>query len=257
MIVGGAKELYVLHNGFLFLDKSLLTVGHGMGTMVKIPILSYLLKTDEGNLLFDTGFSPTILAQLAAMTIEVGAEIREEDSIVHRLAEIGLRTQDVHKVILSHLHIDHVGGLQYFPNAEIIVQKDEYSYAFYPHSFSQLAYVRPDFDFPDFNWRLVDGDQVILPGVAVILTNGHTPGHQSLLVQLPQSGTLILAGDSSDLMENIEQEVIPGIVWSSTLALHSIKRLKALAEITGGRVFPNHDIRFWQEEMIQAPACYR
>lgn len=254
--MGAAKELYVLHNGFLFLDKSLLTVGHGMGTQVKIPILSYLVKTDEGNVLFDTGFSPTILAQLAEMTVEVGAEIREEDSIIRRLAEIGLRPQDVHQVILSHLHIDHVGGLRYFPHAEILVQKDEYSYAFFPHSFSQQAYVKPDFDLPDFNWRLVDGDQMILPGVAVILTNGHTPGHQSLLVQLPRSGTLILAGDSSDLMENIEQEVIPGIVWNSTLALHSIRRLKALAEITGGKVFPNHDLQFWREKMIKAPKCY-
>ncbi len=254
--MGAAKELYVLHNGFLSLDKSLLTAGHGMGTLMKIPILSYLIRTDEGNLLFDTGFSPTILAQLAEMTIEVGAEIREEDSILHRLAEIGLRPQDVHKVILSHLHIDHVGGLQYFPNAEIIVQKDEYSYAFHPPGFSQQAYVKSDFDFPNFEWRLVDGDQVILPGVAVILTNGHTPGHHSLLVQLPQSGPLILAGDSGDLMENIEQEVIPGIVWSSTLALHSIKRLKALAEIMGGTVFPNHVLQFWQQEMIKAPKSY-
>ena len=254
--MGAAKELYVLHNGFLSLDKSLLTMGHDMGNLMKIPILSYLVKTDEGNLLFDTGFSPTILAELAVMTIEVGAEISEEDSIVNRLGEIGLQPQDVHKVILSHLHIDHVGGLQYFPHAEVIVQKDEYAYAFYPHSFSQQAYVKPDFDFPDFNWKLLDGDQIILPGVAAILTNGHTPGHQSLLVELPQSGTIVLAGDSCDLMENIEEEVIPGIVWDSTLALYSIKRLKTLAEITGGKVFPNHDLQFWQEKMVKAPRSY-
>jgi len=91
--------------------------------------------------------------------------------------------------------------------------------------------------------------------VTVIRSDGHTPGHQSLLVELASTGPVILAGDACYWQEHADAERIPGVVWNPTLALHSLKRLKTLARLTGGRIFPSHDPVFWQS-VKQAPECY-
>ena len=92
--------------------------------------------------------------------------------------------------------------------------------------------------------------------MTVLRTDGHTPGHQSLFVELPESGPVVLAGDSCYWQEHIDQERVPGVVWDPTRALHSIKKLKTLARLTGGRIFPSHDPVFWQT-VKQAPEAYR
>ncbi len=81
-------------------------------------------------------------------------------------------------------------------------------------------------------------------------------GSQSLLVDLPETGPVILAGDCCYWQESIDKEIPPGVVWDPTRAMHSIKRLKTIARLTGGRIFPSHDPVFWASA-IQAPDAYR
>jgi glyoxylase-like metal-dependent hydrolase (beta-lactamase superfamily II) len=153
------------------------------------------------------------------------------------------------------MHVDHAGGIQFLPDAEIIVQKAEYRYAFNPHSFSQTAYNAGDFSFPSYHWSLIDGDQTLMPGLAVVFANGHTPGLQALVVDLPDTGVIVLASDCCYVAQNFEEEVIPGIVWNPTLALHSITKLKTLAKLLNGEVYPNHDIERWKR-LKKSPECY-
>ena len=136
------------------------------------------------------------------------------------------------------------------------MQKDEYAYAQYPAAFFAPFYYRKNFDLPGYRWRLLDGDSVLAPGVTVLRSDGHTPGHQSLLVELPTTGPVILAGDCCYWQRSIDEEIPPGVVWDPTRAMHSIKRLKTLARLTGGRIFPSHDPAFW-ERAIKAPDAYR
>jgi N-acyl homoserine lactone hydrolase len=75
-------------------------------------------------------------------------------------------------------------------------------------------------------------------------------------VALPQSGPVILAGDCCYWQQSIDTETPPGVVWDPTRAMHSIKRLKTLARLTGGRIFPSHDPAFWKT-VKQAPEAYR
>ena len=95
-----------------------------------------------------------------------------------------------------------------------------------------------------------DGSVVCIP------TYGHTPGHQSLLVELPDSRPVILAADCCYWQRSIDEEIPPGVVWDPTRAVHSIKRLKTIARLTGGRIFPSHDPGFWAKA-IKAPDAYR
>jgi N-acyl homoserine lactone hydrolase len=76
------------------------------------------------------------------------------------------------------------------------------------------------------------------------------------MVELPETGPVILTGDACYWNEHVEKELVPGVVWNPTLALHSIKRLKTLARLTGARIFPSHDPDFWKT-VKQAPDAYR
>ena len=248
------KALYALQNGFMGFERSGLFYGDRSPERVTIPVTCYLIETDDAAILFDTGLSPRAVPGLQRS--DSLARFTEEDLLVQRLDSIGLEPKDVDLVVLSHLHFDHAGGADLFPSSELVVQKDEYAYGHYPASFFASFYYRKNFDLPGFRWRLLDGDAELVPGVTALRSDGHTPGHQSLLVELPNSGPVILAGDSCYWQRSIDEEIPPGVVWDPTRAMHSIKRLKTIARLTGGRVFPSHDPAFWASA-IKAPDAYR
>ncbi len=210
------QGLYALQNGFMGFERSGLFYDEFSGERVQIPIACWLVRTSEAMILFDTGLSPRAVPGL----------------------------------------FDHAGGAVLFPKSELIVQKDEYSYAHYPASFFESFYYRKNFDLPGYRWRLLDGDTELLPGVTVLRTDGHTPGHQSLLVELPATGPVILTGDACYWQEHADKERVPGVVWNPALALHSLKKLKTIARLVRGRIFPGHDPVFW-ETVKQAPDAYR
>ena len=93
-----------------------------------------------------------------------------------------------------------------------------------------------------------------MPGLDILLTRGHRPGHQPLVVTLPESGTKILTGDCADLLENFDREVL-GSSMDDEAALASIRRLKEIAARTGGELVPLHDPDFVQRARL-APLYY-
>ena len=248
------KALYALQNGFIGFETTGLFYGERAAERVAIPLPCYLIRTGDSTILFDTGVSPRAVAGLVRR--DPLARFDDDDLLVHRLDAIGLEPADVDLVVLSHLHFDHAGGADIFGSSELVVQKDEYAYAHYPAQFFADFYYRKNFDLPSYRWRLLDGDTELVPGVTALRSDGHTPGHQSLLVDLPQTGPVILAGDSCYWQRSIDEEIPPGVVWDPTRAMHSIKRLKTLARLTGGRIFPSHDPAFWAS-VIKAPDAYR
>lgn len=248
------QALYALQNGFLGFQRSGLFYGDFSTERVQMPLTCYLVRTSDAVVLFDSGVSPRAVPGL--LRTDPDARFTSEDLLVHRLDALGLETGAIDAVVLSHLHYDHAGGAELLTSAELIVQTDEYAYAHYPASFYESFYYRKNFDLPGRRWRLLDGDTELGPGLTVLRTEGHTPGHQSLLVELPESGPVILAGDACYWQEHAERERVPGVVWNPTQALHSIKRLKTIARLIGGRIFPSHDPVFWQTVKL-SPDAYR
>lgn len=246
--------LYALQNGFLGFQRSGLFYGELSPEVVQIPVTCYLVRTADAVVLFDTGLSPRAVPGL--LRTDPLARFTEEDLLVHRLDALGLTTDDVDMVVLSHLHYDHAGGAVLFSKSELVVQRDEYAAALYPPPYFASFYYRKNFDLPGYRWRLLDGDTELLPGLTVLRSDGHTPGHQSLLVELPDTGPVILSGDACYWQEHVDAERVPGVVWNPHLALHSIKRLKTLARLIGGRIFPAHDPVFWQS-IKHSPDPYR
>ena len=205
----GVQALYALQNGFMGFERSGLFYGELSGDRVQIPVTCYLIRTSDATILFDTGLSPRAIPGLRRT--DPLARFTEEDLLVHRLDSLGLEPASVDLVVLSHLHYDHAGGAALFQDSELIVQQDEYSYAHYPASFFASFYYRKNYDLPGSRWRLLDGDAELVPGITALRSDGHTPGHQSLLVELPQTGPVILAGDCCYWQQSIDQHGLAGL----------------------------------------------
>jgi len=236
------KSLQVLFLGEDSLPKRLSEHGAPEGQSVKTCFLAFLIRTADKNILFDAGMHVDVAKHMASQGRAIS--VREEDCLPARLKEAaGLILADIDMVILSHVHRDHTGWLGEFPKAEVICQKDDYTAAaIEPTPYCNPLTPQKPYSERPIKWRLIEGDQEILPGLTVFVTPGHSRGHQVLLVQFPKSEPLLLAGDAVPDLHCLEKEIIPGVFDSRLEALKSLRKIKALAKVTGARVIPTHGI---------------
>ena len=161
---------------------------------IAAPVPGYVIQTDDGiNVLVDTGLPYSAIHDLQGPP-GLQLEMKEADYIVNQLARIGLRPADIQFLICTHFDPDHAGNHDIFTNSELIVQRRHYEIA--RAGYPRFAMVRDHWDHPDLRYRLIDGDTVLLPDLELIETSGHVPGHQSVLVRLPETGPVILAIDA-------------------------------------------------------------
>lgn len=256
-------RLYCLDAGNLGIDKGWLSAMRDVGTWLEIPIRSFLIVHSKGLVLFDTGMNiknatdpegywgPTVLKYFVP-------RMTEEQTPQKQLEKLGYSTKDITYVVPSHFHLDHVGNMKYFPNSTIIVQKEELRAAWWPEAFQRTTFVLKDYeDTRDFNFLQLKGEDWDIFGdgkVVVLSTPGHTQGHQSLLVRLEKTGTVVLTGDAVYLVENLKG-VPPGVTYNVTQSMESIERIKRFAERDKGQVWPSHDIDFYKG-IKHAPEYY-
>ena len=253
------KKLYILLCGYEIIRKSGCTRGSGHNIILAVPICAYLLETSHGLVMFDTGLDSCRLADHCASralfandTFPAPPIVLPEHELLPQLAAIGVAADDIGQVVVSHTHSDHVGHLRHFRRARATIQRLEYDAAFSDEGRSSPFF--SEIESPDINWHIIDGDQQIMPGLNAILTRGHRPGHQSLVVNLPKSGTKILTGDCADLRENFDKEIL-GSSIDDEAALASIRRLNTIAAKTKGELVPLHDPDFVQKARL-APLFY-
>jgi N-acyl homoserine lactone hydrolase len=252
------EKLFFLQGGFINIDRSIFLTGTGMGKCIKAAVYSVLLIHEQGPILIDVGLNPDGLkdpeSAWGPRAKLIKPELREEDDIRNRLRELGLSTSDIRMVVLTHLHWDHTGGLRFFSHCPIMVQNAEYRFAFHPDGFVSGQYMRNHFDYP-LDFRLIEGDQIILPGISVIKTPGHTPGHQSILVRLVSGKAYIFPGDAVCLRENLTLKIPSSNNWSNEQAMDSIYRLDHLSRLLKAKIIPSHDLDEW-EALRKSPAFY-
>lgn len=241
------ERVYIFNGGLFDYDKGHMTYGLNLGQHMTIFTPFMLIITKNEKILLDTGWSSGIVPVLEAMGLN--PQIGPEHDVAACLKEAGLSPDDIDYIIMSHVHIDHDGGLRHFKGKRILVQRDEISYAGNPHPFAAIPYTRLDWEFTDYEWEALDGDTILSNGLAVILLNGHTPGTQGLLVNLPKRGPVLFTSDCCYLEENIEGDLIPGSVWSTMAAWHSLKKAKSLAGILGAALVPGHDPNYYGVEV--------
>ena len=254
-------RLYAFFGGYEVADKSMLTLGRDLGVRVKIPFQYFLVEHPQGRLLFDTGMNPVAITDPASYppTAQFGSQVTPDDLAPARLASIGLTPTDVNIVVNSHLHYDHAGGNCQFAHATFVVQHDEMQSAMCPEPWSGLVaenYARRDFDLP-LNYQFLHGDYDVFGDglVRLIRTPGHTRGHQSLVLRMPKSGTMVLAQDAVYLQQSLDQLILATTCFDQKAMYDSYVRLRELRRLENARIIPGHDIAVW-ETLRQAPAFY-
>lgn len=217
----------------------------------------YLVEHPEGTVLVDTGVSPELVAEPETYGAYGAPAFREFaaddiDTSVDRaasvqLADLGYEPADVDYVVLTHLHLDHAGDITSFPDAEIVVQQSELEYAFWPADpVQRQLYVEGDFGVlrdPAYDVTAVSGRHDLFGDGAVecVPTPGHTPGHQSVVVDLEENGTVVLAGDVAFTDEAVERDLQPPFAWNTEEALRSTRNVADLARRRDADIYLAHD----------------
>jgi glyoxylase-like metal-dependent hydrolase (beta-lactamase superfamily II) len=242
-------KLHALHAGGERADMSIFDPFHPeLGTKVVIPYFVYLIEHPQGNVLFDSGGHPDLIDKpdeylgAAADAFEVVME--PGDDVVSRLATIGISPGDVEHVAHSHLHYDHAGGVQFFPDATFYIQERELQFAYWPPVYQRDIYLKSDFDH-DVNWFELEGEHDIFGDGKLILfpTPGHSAGHQSLLVRL-DGGSVILVADASYSPRNIGEDVLPALLWSPDAMISSYRRVREVQRRENAKLIFTHDLDY-------------
>jgi len=254
-----ARRLFLLQYGGECVAKSMSVLGADDSPRW-VPVVGIAVETEIGWVILETGFSRTALTDDAACAAIYG-DILGTDAATRpwglagepfsaALAGIGLKVSDIALAAVSHLHVDHSGGLPLLGKAgvPVVIQKRELEFAIKEAGIAH-AYYQPDYVGHDIDWKVIEGDAEIAPGISALLTPGHTPGHMSYRVDLPETGVWIFAVDAADLAQNLFDPV--GIGWTATeedkvRVLPSIHKLLDEAKRLDARLVPCHDPIVWK-----------
>jgi len=194
----------------------------------------YIIKHDNDYLLWDTGHSMT------------APNVAPKVSIVDQLAKIHVTPEQIKYVGISHYHADHTGQVASFPKATLLIGAREWDAISAPKPAEGVNYK------PFEGW--IKGENKVEPlpidkdvfgnnSMIVLRTPKHTPGHQALLVKLPQIGAVILSGDAMHFHENFDSDSMPMFNYDRAQTLASMARIKKLMASQKAKLIIQHDAR--------------
>jgi N-acyl homoserine lactone hydrolase len=229
----GVARLYIMdcgHNAAA--DQSRWSAGVNVGKPIELSDNCYLIRHGADWVLWDTGYPDAVAA--GPVTTPVGTATRAK-TLAAQLAEIGVKPSDMRFVAVSHTHGDHVGNVDLFPDSTLLIQKAEFDWAFAPDKRLPFKAERPI--------RKLEGDLDIFGdgSVTIVSTPGHTPGHQSLLVRLPNTGWVILSGDATHFKDNWDNRRVASMNTSAEQTQASFKRIADLMADKKAQLWINHD----------------
>lgn len=233
---GTVERLYVLDCGQGHaLDQSRWSPGVNVGVPIDLVDNCYLIRHARGWLMWDTGIAERV-AQMPDGLVSAGGAMtwRRPRTLAAQLEQIGVKPADIRWVAVSHTHPDHVGNVDMFASAELLIQRAEFDWAF-------SADRRPF--SPDRPVRKLDGDVDVFGdgSVRIISTPGHTPGHQCLLVNLGKTGYVLLSGDAAHFQSNWDNRRVPSMNVDRDKTLASLQRMADLMAENRAQLWLNHD----------------
>jgi N-acyl homoserine lactone hydrolase len=246
----GVDRLYVLDCGQgRAPDQARWSPGVNVGQPLDVSDNCYLIHHAQGYLLWDTGIPDAVAAMPDGLPGQNGAPTwRRPKTLAAQLAEIGVKPADVRYVAISHTHPDHIGNVELFPQAMLLVQKAEYDW---PTASGGKRFK------PEHPATLLEGDHDVFGdgSVTITATPGHTPGHQSLLVRLPKTGAVLLSGDAVHFKDNWDNRRVPAMNVDKEQTLTSMQHMSDLLAKNHGQLWINHD-KSQSEQQKRAPDYY-
>jgi glyoxylase-like metal-dependent hydrolase (beta-lactamase superfamily II) len=201
----------------------------------RVPVPAYLIETESERILVDTGLHHGAAADAATHYDGAPAvglfQLEQERSIAD---QVDLAT--VTRVVLTHLHFDHAGGLSLLPaSVPVVVQRAEWE-AGHDRGAIERNFLFPR-DYAAVDPVLVNGEHDLLGDGSIVLfrTPGHTPGHQSVRV-----GELVIGGDVVHYAAGLDDLRLPSFGDDLEVQARSAERLRELRD-SGLTVQPGHD----------------
>ena len=195
------------------------------------PVLAFVIRHSQGAIVVDTGVGGHHAIEKAYRPTR--------RSLSEALADIGLRREEVAAVVNTHLHFDHCGENALFPSVPIYVQRREYQAARQPR-YTVTEYV----DAPGLAYEQVDGGREIVEGIRLIPTPGHTPGHQSVLVEGGGQRAVIAGQAIYSAREYATPTEATGAAGAWDVDLYGASAAH-LRELQPTKVYFSHDRAIW------------
>lgn len=220
---------------------------HPPAVWADMPSYSILIDhPTEGYILYDCG-SPTDAATRWPTPITAGIEItfKPGTGIEDQLALVGVDVTDVKKIIMSHMHMDHIGNVDLFKDtADFYVSREEAGFAFStvyatPDASKHGFYSKEDVTLTLKSLNYIDEDGELFPGIDVIMLPGHTPGVMGLVIHL-EGGVIIATSDGIYRQENFDGAP-PGLLNDSAAFRKSVAKVKKLQKQYGAQIWFGHD----------------
>ena len=260
---GFADKLYRLDCGHsLANDESVWTPGENVGRSIEFSSTCWLIHRGSEWLLWDTGVPQSALNDPKGWsTLPKLIVYHLDKTLTDQLAAIGLGTADITYVALSHTHGDHIGNVYLFPNSTILMQRAEYTWISSPDgpndNVNQLKALARKLMGTPKHLKLLDGDTDVFGdgSVTLVSTPGHTPGSQSLLVHLKNSGFIILSGDVVHLEENFKKNTVPSLNTDKAASIAPMDRIRRMIATYKAKLFINHD-KAQSDTLKLLPAFY-
>lgn len=266
------KSLHVLSSGWAEQHKE-----HRYGTWmprtmwallsrswVKLPISYFLIEHRDGPILFDTGLDPEILTNPNYISSPIGRfflrrvfrfDATSGDRLDNVVKAAGFTSNAITRAVISHLHFDHIGGIEQIPQAELIVSD---------HEWAQLSTPQPERDWilrehieiPGARWHPIQfkpTDDPLLQGfggaydvagdgsIVLLPTPGHTPGSLSMLIRRDGWSPILLVGDLTYEAELLEKDITPGIGDAAELRKSYAKVRHLKDQLPDLVIVPSHD----------------
>ena len=219
-------KLYVFDCGRLQFDSiAMFGIRDNETDVRELIVPCYMIEHEKGRLLWNAGMPPG-LAETESWQEQDGARARLDRTLPEQLADLGLGMDDFDYASFSHMHFDHVGATNELTGATVIMQRAE-----------------------DEEFLVIEGDHDVFGDgtVRIISTTGHTPGHQSLFVDLPVTGPIVLSGDFYHFRVSRELRCVPTFNVDPDATLASMDKLEGLGEETGAELWIDHELARFEE----------
>jgi len=242
-------KMHALSGGRLRMRKSVYLPTVEKTETIELPVICYLIRHEQGNILFDTGCHPSVAenaedrwGSMAKVMVPINAP---QDNLIAQLDLVGLKPHDIDLVVNSHFHSDHCGCNTFFKKATVICHARELEAA-QAQEAEKMGFLPVDWKH-EMPVETIDGPKDLFNDGRIVLipVPGHTPGMTGARIELSRSGAFFLASDAVALQDNLERDLNPRNTWNTELSSQSMKEIRKM-QAEGVRVLFGHDDKQYQ-----------